>query len=53
MLEKESELNMKEADEANSFLIEWLFTYFMYKMDDIENNIEKLDSIKYNYFMVV
>jgi len=51
MLEKESEINMKKADEANSFLIEWLFTYFMYKMEDIEKNINRLDSIKFNYYM--
>ncbi len=40
---------MKVADEANSFLIEWIFTQFIYKMEDIENNINKLYSIKYNY----
>ena len=44
-----SEGQMQNANEANSFLIEWLFTKFMYKTEDIQKNLEKIDAIKYNY----
>ena len=49
IIRRTSEGQMKNADEANSFLIEWLFTEFMYKVDDIQTNVEKIDDIKYNY----
>ena len=29
--------------------MEWLFTEIMYKTEDINANIDKLDAIKYNY----
>ena len=44
-----SEDQMEEADKANSFLIEWLFTEFMYKLDEVKANMEKLDDMKLNY----
>lgn len=44
-----SEDQMKEADKANSFLIEWLFTEFMYKLDEVEANMEKLNDMKLKY----
>lgn len=53
IIRKESENKMKDADKANSFLIEWLFTEFMYKIDDIEANIKKIDAIKTNYTGVI
>lgn len=37
----ESEKQMIEADEANSFLIEWLFANIMYKVSECEENIER------------
>lgn len=49
IMRKTSEKQMNEADKANSFLIEWLFTEIMYKTEDINANIDKLDAIKYNY----
>lgn len=36
-----SETQMKVADEANSFLIEWLFADIMYKVEDCESNIKE------------
>lgn len=51
IMRKKSENQMKKADEANSFLIEWLFTEFMYKVEDIDTNVKKLDDIKYNYVL--
>lgn len=49
IMRKTSERQMKTANEANSFLIEWLFTEIMYQTDVIDANIEKIDLIKYNY----
>lgn len=49
IMRKTSEEQMKAADEANSWIIEWLFTEFMYKVDDIDANIEKIDQIKKKY----
>ena len=45
----ESENKMKDADKANSFLIEWLFTDVMYKISDIDANINKLEPLKIKY----
>ena len=36
---------MKVADEANSFLIEWLFANIMYKIEDCESNIPAIISM--------
>ena len=44
-----SENQMMEANKANSFLIEWLFTKIMYKVSEIEDNLDKLDDLKYKY----
>ena len=49
ILRKTSETQMEKADKANSFLLEWLFTEIMYKVDDIQANIRKIDSIKSRY----
>lgn len=49
IMRKTSEKQMKKADEANSFLIEWLFTDIMYKVETIDKNVKKIDSIKLNY----
>lgn len=46
-----SEGQMQKANEANSFLIEWLFTKFFYKTEDIQKNLERIDEIKYNYII--
>lgn len=40
---------MTEANKANSFLIEWLFTKIMYKVSEIEDNLDKLEDLKYKY----
>lgn len=50
-MRKTAENQMKKADEANSFLIEWLFTEFMYKLDDIDANVERLDEIRSLYMV--
>lgn len=44
-----SENQMTEANKANSFLIEWLFTKIMYKVSEIEDNLDKLEDLKYKY----
>ena len=49
IMRKKSENQMKDADEANSFLLEWLFTKIMYKVSEIEENIGKIDALKMNY----
>ncbi len=49
ILRKTSETQMEKAGKANSFLLEWLFTEIMYKVDDIQANIRKIDSIKSRY----
>lgn len=46
-----SENQMTEANKANSFLIEWLFTKIMYKVSEIEDNLNKLDDMKFNYII--
>ena len=46
-----SENQMKKADKANSWLIEWLFTEFMYKIDDVEANLDKLNVLKFKYVL--
>lgn len=51
MLRKVSENQMKKADLANSFLIEWLFTKIMYKVDEIDSNVRRIDSIKGKYIL--
>ncbi len=51
MIRNVSEKQMQNANEANSFIVEWIFTEFMYKKDDIQKNIEKIDKIKYNYIV--
>lgn len=53
MMKWQSEIDMKNANEANSFLIEWLYTKILYKNEDIEKNIKKLKAIKLNYFTAV
>ena len=53
VLKETSEQMMLEADKANSFLIEWLFTEFMYKTDEINKNLDKLKNMRNNYIGVI
>lgn len=43
-----SEMKMKEVNEANSFLLEWAYD-LAYSPAEVDENITKLNSIKYNY----
>lgn len=49
ILRKTSENQMKKADLANSFLTEWLFANYLYKISDVDHNIDKLNAIKDKY----
>ena len=49
IMRRTSETKMEEANRANTWIIEWLFTEIMYKSDNINDNINKIDDIKYNY----
>lgn len=53
MLKKQSELNMRQANEANSFLAEWLFRDILYKDKYIELNLKKLSMIRFNYSVIL
>lgn len=53
VLRKTCEEQMESANEANSFLIEWLFTKFMYNEDDIQSNLDKLDNLTLKYVIPI
>lgn len=52
ILRKVSEQKMREADEANSFLTEWVFTDYLYKVTDINANISQIEQIQNKYMYV-
>ena len=52
VLRLSSEEQMRTADEANAWFIEWLFTLFMYKVSEIDANVEKLNGMKSKYVTV-
>ena len=49
VMRNQSETKMIEADQANSFLLEWLFADIIYRVEDCEANQAKCQQLLQTY----